>query len=98
MQLDGCLPMGEFLQKLDRIMFLEQEADRILHGHARGFDDISLLRCLRNGVEELSEGHTENDLPYHYFGGEARQHSFSCLPGRQYQQEDHVICYMPDRA
>ncbi len=95
MQLDGCLPMAEFLQKLDRIMFLEKEADRILHGHAHDFDDISLLRCLRDGVESLCAGKTENDKPYHYFGGEARQHPFECRPDRFYQQADHVICYMP---
>ena len=96
MQLDGCLPMSGFLQKLDRIMFLEDQADLILHGHARDFDDISLLRCLRNGVEELCRGQTDQDQPYHYFGGEARQHPFRCLPDRKYQQEDHVICYSPD--
>ena len=93
MQLDGCAPMDEFVRNLDRIMFLETRADRILHGHARDFDDISLLRCLRQGAQELAEGKTENDLPYRYFGGEARQHPFTCLPGRRYSQEDHVICY-----
>ena len=96
MQLDGCSPMDEFVKNLDRIMFLEEKADRILHGHAHDFDDISLMRCMRNGAEELADGKTEADLPYRYFGGEARQHPFSVLPGKQYQQEDHVICYMPE--
>ena len=95
MQLDGCLPMNEFVKNLDRIMFLEGKADRILHGHSDGFDDISLMRCLREGALELWEGHTEKDLPYHYFGGEVRQHPFDCLPDREYRQEDHVICYDP---
>ena len=95
MQLEGCSPMDEFLQNLDRILFLENEADTILHGHAQDFDDISLLRCMRNGVEELTLGHTQNDTPYHYFDGEAMQHPFRCLPDRHYQQNDHVICYMP---
>ena len=97
MQLDGCLPMDAFVRSLDRIMFLEERADRILHGHARGFDDISLMRFLRDGAEELSLGKTEGDLPYHYFGGEVRQHAFACRPDRAYQQEDHVICYDPER-
>ena len=96
MQLDGCSPMAEFVKNLDRIMFLEEKADRILHGHAGDFDDISLLRCLRNGAQELAEGQTGNDLPYHYFGGEARQHPFACLPDRRYSQEEHVICYRPE--
>ena len=95
MQLEGCSPMAAFVRSLDRIMFLEHEADRILHGHARGFDDISLLRCLRDGAEDLASGHTGQDLPYHYFGGEVRQHPFDCLPGKAYQQQDHVICYDP---
>lgn len=98
MQLDGCAPMAAFVQSLGRILFLEKEADRILHGHARGFDDISLLRCLKNGAEEICRGETGRDTPYHYFGGEARQHPFSCLPDRSYQQADHVICYMPDNV
>ena len=96
MQLDGCAPMDEFVKSLDRILFLEKEADRILHGHADGFDDISLLRCMRNGAEELCLGRTENDSPYWYFGNEARQHPFACLPDRHYHTDQHVICYRPE--
>ena len=96
MQLDGCAPLDVYVRSLDRVMFLEREADRILHGHARDFDDISLLRCMRNGVEELCLGRTGQDAPYHYFGGEVRQHPFSCLPDRQYSQSDHVIIYRPE--
>ncbi len=99
MQLDGCSPLPEFVRNLDRVMFLEDKADRILHGHASDFDDISLMRCLRDGVEELCRGETAQDLPYHYFGGEVRQHPFRCRPGRTYQQQDsHVICYRPEMA
>ena len=96
MQLDGCSPMDEFVRNLDRVMFLEKEADRILHGHADDFDDISLLRCLRDGAQELCEGRTERDRPYRYFGGEVRQHPFACLPDRHYQSIQHVICYRPE--
>ena len=95
-QLRDCLPLDEFVKNLDRVMFLEDKADRILHGHADDFDDISLLRCMRNGMADLIAGHTENDSPYYYFDGEVRQHPFLCLPGRHYQQEQHVICYDPD--
>ncbi len=95
MQLDGCSPMDEFVRNLDRILFLEEKADRILHGHADDYDDISLMRCLRDGAEALANGDTSHDLPYHYFGGEARQHPFTCLPGRHYQSDQHVICYNP---
>ena len=96
MQLEGCTTMDTLVKNLDRIMFLEKKADRILHGHANDFDDISLMRCLRNGAEELAEGKTEHDLPYHYFGGEVCQHPFTCLPDRHYQSEEHVICYDPE--
>jgi len=96
MQLDGCLPMKDYVKELDRVLFLEDRADIILHGHARDADDISLLRCLRNGAEEICEGKTAEDPPYKWFGGIARQHPFRCDPGKHYQQEDHVICYQAD--
>ena len=93
MQLDGCLPLHEFVRELDRVMFLEDRADVILHGHARDTDDISLLRCLRDGVQEICDGKTAEDRPYQWFGGTDLQHPFRCDPDRHYQQEDHVICY-----
>jgi len=96
MQLDGCLPMRRFVEELDKVMYLEDRADIILHGHARAEDDISLLRCLREGAEEICEGKTENDAPYRWFGGAGLQHPFRCDPARRYQQDDHVICYKAD--
>ena len=98
MQLDGCLPMREFLKELDRVMFLQERADIILHGHARDEDDISLLRCLREGVKEICEGKTAEDKPYRWFGGTDLQHAFRCDPEKHYQQEDHVICYRADNV
>ncbi len=95
MQLPGCSPMADFVQSLDRILFLEERAGRILHGHASDFDDISLMRCLRDGAAELAAGKTENDLPYPWFGGVGRQHPFVCRPDRRYAQDHHVICYDP---
>ncbi len=93
MQLDGCLPMKEFLRELDKVMFLQDRADIILHGHAHDENDISLLRCLREGVREICEGETAQDRPYQWFGGTDLQHPFRCDPDRHYQQEEHVICY-----
>ena len=93
MQLDGCLPMREFLKELDRVMFLQERADIILHGHARDEDDISLLRCMRDGVQEICDGKTDGDRPYTWFGGTDLQHEYRCDPGRHYSQEDQVICY-----
>ncbi len=93
MQLDGCLTMKEFLSELDKVMMLQERADIILHGHAHGTDDISLMRCMRDGVKEICSGMTEQDMPYQWFGGIDLQHPFQCDPARHYQQEDHVICY-----
>ena len=96
MQLDGCLPIREYVKELDKVMFLLDRADIILHGHAREADDISLLRCLRDGAQEICDGKTEQDKPYHWFGGTDLQHPFRCDPDKQYGQEDHVICYRAD--
>ena len=94
--LDGCLPLPEYIKALDRIMFLEDKADRILHGHARDFDDISLIRCMREGLVEICEGKTQDDMPYEYFGGTVKQHPFKLLEGKHYSQPDgSVICYNP---
>ncbi len=97
MQLDGCLSMADFVKELDKVMFLENEADFILHGHARDYDDISLMRCMRQGCLEIAEGKTGEDDPYHWFGGVARQHKFSLEPGKKYSQEDSVVCYNPEK-
>ena len=93
MQLDGCLPLDEYVKELDKVMFLEKEADLILHGHAQDYDDISLMHCLRNGIAEICEGKTENDLPYEWFGGTGKQHPFKLEEGKTYQQLESVICY-----
>lgn len=95
MQLDISLPLSQYVEELDRIMFLEDKADYILHGHARGFDDISLLRCMRNGIVEILEGKTDNDKPYEWFGGEAMQHPFGLIEGKEYSSYESVICYKP---
>ena len=97
MQLDGCLTLREYLCELDRIMFLRERADTILHGHAQGKDDISLLASMRRGVEEICEGRTEADLPYDWFGGVARQHPFRCDSDAPGETGAHVICYQADR-
>lgn len=96
MQLDGCLCMEDFVQEIDKVLFLEEKADMILHGHAHDYDDISLMRCLRDGAAQIVEGRTQDDKPYEWFDGVDLQHPFVCIPGKHYQQEDHVICYRRD--
>ncbi len=69
MQLDGCPQMADFVKALDKVMFLEDKADLILHGHARDFDDISLMRCMRQACVEIAEGKTDDDEIYNWFDG-----------------------------
>ena len=85
--------LHEFVKELDKVMFLEDKADIILHGHARDEDDISLLRYMRRGIQEICDGKTAEDKTYQWFGGTDLQHAYECDPDRHYQQEDHVICY-----
>ncbi len=93
LMLDGCPSAGEYAKELDRILFLEEKADRILHGHAQDFDDISLIRCLKKGLEEIRDGKTDEDKPYEWFEGVDRQHPFALLHGKTYSSANSVICY-----
>ena len=98
MQLEDCLSLHAYLRELDKIMFLAEKADFILHGHANGMDDISLLRCLRRGIEEICAGQTEADKPYRWFRGLDLQHPFRCDPDGNYECSEHVICYRADNV
>lgn len=97
MQLSNCSTITEYIKALERVMFLENEADRILHGHARDFDDISLMRELLDGLKTLVEGKTEHDLPYNWFGGVAMQHPFAIDESKPFPQLESVICYQPEK-
>ncbi len=98
MMLDGCPQLSGFVKALDDVMFLEKEADVILHGHATGFDDISLLRCMRQGIIDIIDGKTQDDAPYQWFGGEALQHPFKLEAGKEYNQIDSVVVYRSDQV
>ncbi len=86
MQLDGCLALSDYAKVLSNLLYLKNDADFILHGHAKGAEPVSLMDDLLKGLKELCEGKGENDPVYHWFGGEARQHEFA---------ENSVICYKP---
>lgn len=98
LQLDGCPPVSEYVKTLESLMFLEDKADILLHGHAGREDDISLMSCILNGLREIAEGKTGNDLPYEYFGGIARQHPFAVMKDKNYSSSEHVICYREDNV
>ena len=87
MQLPHCTSMSILRDNLKKIMYLEKEADHILHGHAQDLDDISLLRHILEAVEEILAGNTEGDEDYHWFGGVDRTHP---IPN-----DEGVICFHP---
>jgi len=97
MQVPGTPMIKDAIANYDRLLFLENEADYILHGHGDGFEDIALFRSVRNGLQEIADGKTQNDLEYKWFGGIDLQHTYSAIPGKQYLQEDNVICYRKDQ-
>ena len=85
MQLNESSKLDEFLHNLDEIMYLMNDADYILHGHAQGFDDISLMKELRAGIADLIETKGVGDKDYKWFGGVDKKHPFG--DGKS------VICY-----
>lgn len=76
MQLEESLPLDELANNLDAVMYLKNEADYILHGHAREFDDISLMQKMRDGLQEILDQKTEQDESYKWFGGTDRIHTY----------------------
>jgi glyoxylase-like metal-dependent hydrolase (beta-lactamase superfamily II) len=96
LQLDGCPRVSEYMKNLEGLMFLQDKADILLHGHGKEEDDISLMSCLLQGLRDICDGKTKDDQPYTYFGGIAKQHHFSCYKDKHYQQDEHVICYRED--
>ncbi len=93
MQIPDTTPIKDMADNIEKLLFLENEADVILHGHARDYDDISLMRSLMEGAREIVAGQTKDDEPYEWFDGIAKQHHFKVDPDKHFQQDDHVICY-----
>ena len=85
MQLNESSKLKDFLNQLDKIMYVTKEADSILHGHAQGFEDISLLMELRDSIADLIKTKGKGDQDYKWFGGVDKQHPFANGKG--------IICY-----
>lgn len=77
MQLNESSMLKDFLINLDKIMYVTKEADYILHGHAQGFENISFITELRDGVVDLIKTNGEGDQDYEWYGGVGKQHPFS---------------------
>ena len=77
MQLEESLPLRIFLENLNRISWVTEKADRILHGHAQGFDDISLFDELKSGIKELIETKGKGNIRHskEYNGSAALQNN-----------------------
>ena len=82
MQLDHSLPMAAMLETF-RALKAQHGADfdHVAHGHARELRGTEILDWMIKGCEDILAGRTENDMPYEYFGGTARQHPISGTPG-----------------
>ncbi|NLH97852.1 MAG: MBL fold metallo-hydrolase [Clostridiaceae bacterium] len=89
MQLDESLPLRKYLKNLDKISWVTEKADRILHGHAQDFDDISLFDGLRSGIAELIEIRGKGSKDYKWFRGVAKQYPFD--------GDGSVIVYTEDK-
>ena len=90
MQLDHSLSMKELVASLENIMYVKEKADKILHGHAVGYEDISLLEELCNAAKDLVAHPqlAETDEDYNWFGGVDKKHVYS---------DGKVICYSVDK-
>lgn len=93
MQLPYSQPLKVFLKNLERISWVTEKADKILHGHTQDFDDISLFHELRSGIIELIEtkgkGKARSSTEYKWFGGIAWQYPFD--------DKGSVICYTDEK-
>ena len=91
MQLDHSLPIQTMLETFRALK--EQHGDDfdyVAHGHARELRGKEILDWMIQGCEDILTGRTENDQPYPFFGGVARQHPISGTPGE-------VIVYMESK-
>ena len=82
MQLDHSLPIATMLETFRALK--EQHGgdfDYVAHGHARELRGREILDWMIAGCEDILAGRTENDQPYQFFGGVARQHPISGTPG-----------------
>ena len=88
MQLDHSLPISTMLETFRALKAQHGgDFDFVAHGHARELRGKEILDWMIQGCEDILEGRTENDQPYQFFGGVARQHPISGTPGE-------VIVYM----
>ena len=75
--LNESLPLSSCLESLERISWVTGKADRILHGHGRSFEDISLLPHLTEGIRDLIRDGGEDDTEQiEFFDSQGYMHRF----------------------
>ena len=87
MQIHHATSLKLFRENLAKIMYLKDEADHILHGHAKGLDDISLMEKTLLTIDEMLAGNTDGEEKYTWFGGKGLTHPIV--------DDDGVICFNP---
>lgn len=89
MQLDGCISLAKYVKNLERIEYLTNKADFILHGHTKDFDPVSLYKDMENGIKEITNQKgteiSDSDEAYEWFGGVGKIHF--------YGKDHNAICY-----
>lgn len=90
MQLPESVCIAKWIQNIEQIEYLGEKADRVLHGHATGFDDFALIRNIKKGAQEILDGKTQQDEVYHWFKGEGKSH--------QIPNDEGIICYVPENV
>lgn len=94
LQLDGCAPLDEVADTVEKLLFLEDKADYVLHGHTWDKENISLMRGMIKGIREVVEGKKQEDVKYEWFGSDdAMMHVYKIDDGNTYLQEHHAIIY-----
>ena len=82
MQLDHSLSISVLKETLPALKTKHgADFDYVAHGHAKELRSKEILDWLLAGCDRILSGRTEKELPYHYFGGECRQHPISDTPG-----------------
>ena len=91
MQLDHSLPISTMLETFRTLKELHGgDFDYGAHGHARELRNREILDWMIAGCEDILAGRTENDQPYSFFGGVARQPPINDTPGE-------LIVYMESK-
>lgn len=76
LQLPESLPVKEQKKSMERLLPFRGEFDTILSGHSREPQEAELFDVLYTAIKELTEGNTDGDTDYEWFGGTAKSHSY----------------------